>query len=537
MFVGAMTAAHPMRSQRQSRAIRILGPGWILFLFAWLYWSELHLRVNKDVKIQQTIFLLASVFGSAQILSGCSSGGHEEAHKAAKSPVTVQAKTVVVQAGLAEVTHTVTGVVESKLNSVLSGKVMGRVNAVLVREGDRVKKGQLLISIDARELSAAAASANANLNASRVGVGSAKTAVAIEEKTSRARIEQAEAQLQQAKAQLAAANANLDLVKAGPRTQEVEQSRIAVTQAESNLRFAKTELDRTRALVEEGALARRELDVAQNRYDLAKGQYDAAVQNESIAREGARTQQIRAATEAVTQAKAGVQQAEGSVKQARAAALQVQLRRKDVEVANAQVQQAAAAANASQVSLSYSKIYAPFDGVVVDRMVDPGTMASPGMPLVAVQGGGLFFTADVPESLLSSLTAGTTARLRIGKEGTVTEGEVVEVVPQGDASTHSFTVKFSLEETPEISPGQFGRAEIRTGKREGLTIPAAATWQRDGLHYAFVVDKESIARLRIITVSEPEGDTVTVLSGLKPGERIVASNPAAVSDGAKVEAL
>ena len=489
------------------------------------------------MNIQQTSFLLASVLGSALIMSGCSSGGHEETHKVAKTPVTVRARTVVVQAGLAEGSHTVTGIVEAKLNSVLSGKVMGRVNSVLVREGDRVKKGQLLVSIDARELSAAAASANANLIASRVGVGSAKTAVAIEEKTSRARIEQSEAQLQQAKAQLAAATANLDLVKAGPRSQEVEQSRIAVVQAESNLRFAKTELDRTRSLVEEGALARRELDVAQNRYDLAKGQYDAAVQNESIAREGTRTQQIRAATEAVAQAKAGVQHAEGSVKQARAAALQVQLRRKDVDVATAQVQQAAAAANASEVSLSYSRIYAPFDGVIVDRMLDPGTMASPGMPLIAIQGGGLFFNANVPESFLASLTSGTPAQLRIGSEGKVTEGEVVEIVPQGDASTHSFTVKFSLEESAEISPGQFGRAEIRTGKREGLTIPASATWQRDGLHYAYVVDKESIARLRIITISEPAGDTVTVLSGLKPGERIVASNPAAVSDGAKVEAL
>lgn len=414
---------------------------------------------------------------------------------------------------------------------------MGRVTAVMVREGDRVRKGQLLMTIDARELNAAVASARANLNATRVGVGSAKTAVDIEEKTSRARIEQAEARLALAKSLLVAAQVNLDLVKAGPRSQEVTQSHIAVVQAESSLKFAKTELDRTRSLVEEGALARRELDVAQNRYDLAKGNYDAAVQSESIAREGSRSQQIRSATEAVSQGKAGVQQAESGLKQATAAALQVQLRRKDVEVANAQVQQAEAAANSSQVHLSYSKLYAPFDGVVVSRLVDPGTMATPGAPLISIQGGGLFFVADVPDSLLSYLAVGTTSEINLGKENFSVRGEVVEVVPQGDVSTHSFKVKFGLESDPNARPGQFGRAEIRVGTRAGLPIPSSATWERDGLSYVYVVDEESIAHLRIVTTASALNGTVTVLSGLKPGERIVESNPSAVHHGAKVEAL
>ena len=427
------------------------------------------------------------------------------------------------------------GTIKAQYNASLSSKVMGRVVSVKVREGDSIRLGQPLIAIDSRELQSAVNMADANYHASVVGVGSAKTVASMEEKTSQARIAQAEAQVQQAEASLAAAEAKRDLVLAGPRTQEVAQSHIAVVQAESNLKLAKLELDRISKLVQDGALARREQDFVQNRYDIAKGQYDNAVQAENAAKEGSRSQEIRGAEEAVLQAKGAVRQAKSAVVQAKAAALQVDVRRKDIEVAQAQARQTAAAAQSARVGLSYGMVSAPFDGRVVGRLVDPGSMAAPGTPLLNVEGGEFRFEAIVPEKRVSSLFKGEIAQISIDAlRRPSISAKIVEIVPQGDTGSHSFLVKFSLGMPTGVKSGMFGKANIVTGAGNQLVIPASATWVRDGLQYVFAVGKDDIATLRIITLGDAQDGQVQVLSGLNKGDRIVVGDRTQISDGVKV---
>ncbi len=478
-------------------------------------------------------FILTTLAGT--ILGGC--GAHEAPRKAEVPPEIVRAQTLEVGRLDTPGGYVVTGTVAAKLEATLASKVLGRVLSVNVREGDHVRQGQVLVSIDSRELRASANIARANYNASVAGVGSAKTAIDIEDKTSAARIDQAQSQVRQAEAALAAAEANRDLALAGTRTQEITQSHIQVLQAESSLKLARAELERTQRLVAIGAMAKRDLELAQNQFDLAKGRYDAAVQGENLAREGSRSQEIRAAEEAVAAARATVKQAQSGVAQAKAAALQTKVRRRELEVADAQVKQASAAVQAADVSLSYGRVVAPFDGRVVRRLVDPGSMASPGSPLLVVQGGEFRLEAAVPARLLPSLKVGATAPVRIDAlAGAKLTGRVVEVVPQGDSVSHKFVVKFALPDAPGLQAGQFGKATIPTDSRPSLEIPQDATWEREGLHYVFALNEEGIARLRIVTLGEAVGDRVEVLSGLEPGERIVVGDRSGVVDGVKVEA-
>lgn len=463
------------------------------------------------------------------LLVGC---GPAEAPAAKVAPRTVSAPTLVVTQSDGVGSYVVTGTVRTALSATLSSKVMGRVTAVNVREGDTVRPGQTLLKIDARELQAATQVASANLQAARTGVGSARKAVEIETRTSRARIAQAESQVEQAAAALAAARARLDLVKAGPRTQEVAQTQVAVLQAESSLRLAQTELDRVARLVEQGALARRALDLAQNQFDLAKGQLDAARQVASIAQEGSRSQDIRAAEQAVTQAEAGLRQAQSGLAQARAAALQVELRRQDVEVAQAQQSQARASLQAAQVSQSYGQVLAPFIGRIVTRHVDPGAMAHPGAPLLTLEGGAFQLEASVPERLMSRVLPGSTATVQLDALGPKTlSGRVVEIVPQGDATSRSFLVRYQLPTVPGLKSGMFGRARVSTGTTRGITIPTTATWEREGLHYVYVVNSQGVLRLRIVTLGDAEAERVHVLSGLNQGDRIVLGPRDGLADG------
>ncbi|MDR3691687.1 MAG: efflux RND transporter periplasmic adaptor subunit [Fimbriimonas sp.] len=468
------------------------------------------------------------------ILLGCGSPAEPKAEVA--TPKIVHTQVARIDETEVSQNYEATGTVKAALNATLASKVMGRIVAVSVHDGDAIRQGQTVASIDPRELKASVDMASATYRSSVQSMGNASTIADMEAKTSQARIAQAESQVRQCQAALAAAEARRDLAVAGPRRQEVTQSHLAVMQAESNMALAQKELARTTKLVQDGALAKRELDLAQNRFDLAKGQYDIAVQSENISREGSRSQEIKAAKDEVAQARASLEQAKAGVMQARAASLQTAVRRKEVDVARAQVAQTEAALRSAQVGLSYSEVLAPFDGKVVQRLVDPGSMASPGSPLVTVEGGTYRLEAKIPERFLASLKGGNSVSVRLDAlAGPAIDAKVAEIVPQADMSTHEFLVKFDLPNQPAIRSGMFGRASIHTGSAKRILIPAASTWTREGLQYVFAVSGEGIARLRIVTLGTALGGKVEVLSGLNPGDRIVVGDRSDVSDGAKIE--
>ncbi|MBS1706776.1 MAG: efflux RND transporter periplasmic adaptor subunit [Armatimonadetes bacterium] len=428
------------------------------------------------------------------------------------------------------------GIVRPLLRAELASKVMARVVRVNVRPGDRVHQGQVLVTLDSRELSSAVNIASANLQASRIAVSNAETAATMEAKTSSAQVKQAEAQVAQAKAALAAANAKLDLVKAGPRTQEKTQARLAVLQAKSSLDLATTELDRTTKLYEKGAVAKRQLDVETNNYNLAKAAYETAVESEKIAQEGSRTEDLRAARESVTAAEGAVRQAEAGLNQARAGTMMVQVRNKEIESARAQTHQTSAALEAAQVSLGYATITAPFDGVVVSRMVDPGALASPGTPLVGIEGGGFRLESPVPETLVDTLAVGDSVSVLIDSAGKEPiSATVTELVPEGNNTSHSFLLKSTLPESNQLKSGMFGRVQIPLEGQTSIAIPTQAIWEREGLHHVFVLNPEGIAHLRIISIGSSFGDQTEVLSGLNSEERIVTKGRENVADGDKVE--
>lgn len=471
----------------------------------------------------------------AMIADGC--GGGKTTESAAEKHRSVTVGVTTVERSVGEVGYEATGTVKAVLRATMSSKVLARVVAVHVRAGDVVTKGQVLISLDSRELASAVAVADAGYRSSVVGVANAQTVAQMESRTSAARISQAAAQVSQAVGALSASKARLALALEGPRVQEKQQARLAVQQAASTLKLAKAELDRVSTLVREGAFAARQLDVAQNAYDVAKAQYDTAVQSEAMAREGTRSQAIGAAKDAVAQAEGALREAKAGLVQARAAALQAKVRRGEVDAARAQVRQSAASLQSSRVGLAYATVVAPFDGRIVDRTVDPGSMASPGAPLLTIEGGGYRLEAAVPESVLSFVPLGTSASARIDAlQGVECKSRAVEIVPQGDSSTHSFVVKFRIGAPPGLRSGMFGRVNLAVGKRSAILIPVSAAWEREGLHYVFAVNGEHVARLRIVSLGRTTGDKVEVLAGLAPGDRIVSDHTESVSDGDVVEA-
>jgi RND family efflux transporter MFP subunit len=221
------------------------------------------------------------------------------------------------------------------------------------------------------------------------------------------------------------------------------------------------------------------------------------------------------------------------LKAAQAAWEMARARRTQIDSKLAQVEQEIRAAAVMQ---GYSRIEAPFAGVVITRSVEPGNLAAPGAPLLTIEREGAYrLEVSVDESRLPGVKVGRAVEVSLDPLGRKLTARVAEVAPSVDAASRSYLVKIDLPATPEIRSGMFGRALFALPARRVTAIPAASLIERGQLQSVFVVE-HGAARSRLVTIGTRTKDAVEVLSGLRAGEQIVAPVPAGLEDGAKVEA-
>lgn len=197
-------------------------------------------------------------------------------------------------------------------------------------------------------------------------------------------------------------------------------------------------------------------------------------------------------------------------------------------IAEAQVTEA-------QTLLSYTQIAAPFDGVITQKLVDIGDLASPGRALLEMEDPlKLRFQADVPDGLLSKIALGDKLQIQIASLDHFVEGVVSEIAPISDSSSRTFPVKLDLESTSALRSGQFGRVSIPIKNVECILIPDRAVVRRGQLELVFVVKAEK-AHLRLIKTGKRIGNEVEVLSGLEVGDEIVTEGSHSLSDATPVK--
>jgi RND family efflux transporter MFP subunit len=194
-----------------------------------------------------------------------------------------------------------------------------------------------------------------------------------------------------------------------------------------------------------------------------------------------------------------------------------------LELARAGRQQASAALAQANAQLGYSRVRAPFDGLITEKKTDLGTVAVPGMPLLTVEDTRRYqLEVTVDESQAAAVKRGAAVPVSFdASEGQIT-AKVAQIVPASDPGSHSFVVKLDLSAAHGLRSGLFGRARFPKGTREALLIPSAAVVSRGQLQNAYVVGTDGVASLRYITVTPVDDKRTEVLSGLQPGEKLVA---------------
>lgn len=198
---------------------------------------------------------------------------------------------------------------------------------------------------------------------------------------------------------------------------------------------------------------------------------------------------------------------------------------------------AKAQADAARTMLSYTRIAAPFAGVVTEKKADAGSMASPGMPILVLEETRRYrMEASVPESFLGRLRAGSRVTVVLDADpGSGIAGTVSETVPRVDPMSRTFTAKVDLPGMRGLRTGMSGRIRFSTGKETVVTVPRTAITGAAGYEGLFIVGEDNVARLAMVKPGEAFGDRVEILSGIGPGTRVVVSPPEALVDGARVE--
>ncbi len=203
----------------------------------------------------------------------------------------------------------------------------------------------------------------------------------------------------------------------------------------------------------------------------------------------------------------------------------------------AKITQAKAQAEEARTVFSYTRVTAPFAGVITEKKLDAGSMAVPGVPLLVMEETGRYrIEAPVPETYLDILKAGSKVRVLLGTPpGRELPGTVSEVVPLVDPTSRTFDVKVNLPVGMALRTGMFGRILFPTGKEHLLVVPRRAILRIGGYDGLYIVTADNVARLVMVTTGTPHGDDLEILSGIEPGARVAVSPVDRLTDGARVE--
>jgi multidrug efflux pump subunit AcrA (membrane-fusion protein) len=328
----------------------------------------------------------------------------------------------------------VPGTVIAASTAQVAARTMGTVLLVAAREGDFVKRGQVLAQLDERELASHRSAAQAGAHAATAGVAQTTKA-------------------------LAAAQAQADVMQ-------------------------KT-YDRYSYLKEQKSVSPQEFDEIAAKHQAAQ----------------ANLEQVKAA---LRQAEAGSAQAESE-------------------------------AHAAESVASYARVVAPFDGRVIRRTVEPGSLVSPGMLLFVVEDASRYqLEATLPAGAAAFLKKGTPARVQLDDlQQKSLSGRVAEMEAGADPASHTLKARIDLPKEAGVQSGTFGRAFFSHGEKQALLVPSTALVGRGQLRGIYVLGDGGLLHWRVVTVGRNTADVFEVLSGLNDGDVVVLNPGTQELDGKK----
>ncbi|MBC8135032.1 MAG: efflux RND transporter periplasmic adaptor subunit, partial [Fibrella sp.] len=453
------------------------------------------------------------------------------------------------------------GEVRGRTETAVGAQTGGRVAALLVREGDVVRAGQVIARLDDRVLRSESAQSAESVRTAQVQLAQAADAI----RTAQANlavasrpplasdIAKARADARQAvavaEATLLGKRQRLAELRAGATSEQRSQIAAQVAQARVNLKQAERDYGRQKSLAGQGAVAQSVADAAETARDSARETLENLSAREAELGKAARSEQLAQAQAEIRAAEATVAGAKASGDAAVASLLALP-RAEDVAVARARVVEAERAADSArnrlaearlalevtQNRLSDTVVTAPFGGTITGIVTEVGGVTGPSQALVK-----LVRTAR-PE-IRVALDEDNLGRVRVGQKSVISAtafpGETVQAVvreigAEVNAEKGQVTVKLDPLTVPVwLRPGQTLSVNIVTAKAAPrLVVPLQSVTTAGGFSTVLLVEKGKVVKKTITADSAgPEG--VPVSAGLTKSDSVVA-DPGTASPGQTV---
>jgi RND family efflux transporter MFP subunit len=199
-----------------------------------------------------------------------------------------------------------------------------------------------------------------------------------------------------------------------------------------------------------------------------------------------------------------------------------------------------------QTLVDYTKITAPFDGVVTKRYADPGSLIQAGtasdtqsMPLVRVSDNYLL-RLDIPVQVeyVQDIRVGDAVEVRVDSLGGKTfTGKISRFTDKVDEQTRTMTTEIEVKNPDlEIVPGMYATVVLKVERRPGaLTVPVQAVAGGDNDKTVYLINKTGEIEVRPVTLGLETPDKYEIASGLEPSDLVMIGNRSLVHPGQKVQ--
>jgi multidrug efflux pump subunit AcrA (membrane-fusion protein) len=305
------------------------------------------------------------------------------------------------------------------------------------------------------------------------------------------------AQLSQAQAQAAQAGASAQGAVVGLPVQ-YQSNNAAVATAKANLENAKLVYEQNKQLFKQGYVSQTALQQSQASYVQAQSTYNNAVvalRNNVVSAENVKAQL-------------------------------------------AQAQAARAQANVLSTQLSQTSLYAPFDGVISNRLLDPGAYASPQQPVLTISRVDIvWININVPDEDLAYVRPGTMVRFKTSSLGNREfDGRIQTVNAVPTAGTLSYLARLQMANPGDVLRGGMliSATLAKQSQNDAIVVPRSAVAQTESGNVVYVVDGDKAAAVPVKVGVETDTLAQVVSPKVQPGTKVITTRPDALKDGSVV---
>lgn len=392
--------------------------------------------------------------------------------------------------------------------AAVTSKVLGRVERLLVDQGDYVKRGQPLAQMETFELE-------------------------LQLKQARAGVNRAQAQLELSRARYQNARRDADR-----QIKDLERIQSDIIEAKASYLNSRRNMKNQQEIYEMGGISREQLKTVYAEYISSMSRYYQTRKNYQIRIVGFRDEDLEKENIAAD--------LQGPDKREQFIDFNTQVELGDVRVAEAAVRNARLELESIDLLIQESTIRSPLDGVIASRAIEVGETAKETEPLFTViRMDRVLISTSIPEEEVQFIEPAQDVSYTVDAlsdfQDTPRAASVYQISPVIDVSTRTAELRV-LAENPELdlSPGMFVRCSVATrAAKDALAVPESALLDRrtenevDDVADVFVIQDGLVLRRKVV-LGERYGDEILVRAGLEVGEEIAIENVQNLKDGGNV---